>query len=146
MISNYPSEAILQALSDLRTCESDERYAIDMYIWKHQEEDTCYVCQAGAILACRWPDVNSPGVLMGEDTYETFEENKLLANQIASFDDLRQGDFYEFIVNWVDKPRLITALYSKSNLPNIYYPYEVSPSQYKRWLRGVAAFLAKNRY
>jgi len=55
-LSKLPSklgDLIRLALSDLEACESTPGYLIEMDTWHKysQNEDTCYVCLAGAVMA-----------------------------------------------------------------------------------------------
>ena len=49
-----PSELIRLALADLRACERDDRYVVDMGDWHRpsmDDREVCRVCLAGAVLA-----------------------------------------------------------------------------------------------
>lgn len=51
-LPDKPSELIRVALADLRKCEADERYEIDMSEWHLPDGDGgCFVCLAGAVMA-----------------------------------------------------------------------------------------------
>lgn len=50
-LSDVPSEALAQALSDLELVEQDEEYVVDMYSWHEPNSGGCKVCLAGAVLA-----------------------------------------------------------------------------------------------
>ena len=53
-LSDIPSVAIRQALADLRKCEADERYVIEMGAWHEPiSNGRCEVCLAGAVVAQR---------------------------------------------------------------------------------------------
>src|SRR4051812_4613454 len=52
MLPDKPSELIELALGDLRRCEADDRYVIDMVqIHELDDDGKCNVCFAGAVLA-----------------------------------------------------------------------------------------------
>lgn len=93
LLPNKPSELITVALDDLRRCEEDARYAINMWATWHAPSfqndgsatDVCYVCMAGAVMA----------QTLGEDidtnifpsSYDTGLQNKL-----SAIDELRCGN------------------------------------------------------
>jgi hypothetical protein len=51
-LPDKPSELIRLALADLRKCEADPRYLIDMAeCYRPVTSELCYVCLAGAVMA-----------------------------------------------------------------------------------------------
>ena len=51
-LPDKPSELIRLALADLRKCEADPRYLIDMAQWHRPvTSELCHVCLAGAVMA-----------------------------------------------------------------------------------------------
>lgn len=152
LLSNYPSEAILQALEDLETCEAHPNYKIDMGIWHRMDNNICTVCQAGAILACRPSSLEggrmSPIQLEDDGPYDTIVENRLYARQVSSFDDLRWNKIYSFMREWVSEVDAIALhdRYHKTTISNKYAYYADNPELYKTWLKGVSKFLKNEGY
>lgn len=52
-LPDKPSELIRLALADLRKCEADPAYGIDMGLWHEPIDGVCYVDLAGAVMAQR---------------------------------------------------------------------------------------------
>ena len=54
-LPTQPSALIRLALADLRACEADDRYVVDMSDWHRpaydDDREVCAVCLAGAVLA-----------------------------------------------------------------------------------------------
>lgn len=56
ILPKTPSKLIRLALADLRACEADSWYAVDMYMWHYPSKSKkhpkiCSVCLAGAVMA-----------------------------------------------------------------------------------------------
>lgn len=51
ILPKIPSKLLFIGLADLRKCEEDERYDINMTFWHNPKEDVCVVCLAGAVMA-----------------------------------------------------------------------------------------------
>ena len=92
-LSDTPSQLILDALTDLRKCEADPNYAINMGIWHSGTEgnEICKVCLAGAVLAktIEW-DINEYSVCSEKD----FEDDKELADKMIALDYFRTGEIH----------------------------------------------------
>ena len=50
-LPDRPSELLQLALDDLRKCEADPRFVIDMRYWLVAKTNTCHVCLAGSVMA-----------------------------------------------------------------------------------------------
>ena len=49
-LPDRPSELLRVALDDLRKCEADPRFKIDMSQWVMPQDGVCYVCLAGSVM------------------------------------------------------------------------------------------------
>ena len=49
-LPDRPSELLQLALDDLRKCEADPRFKIDMSQWVTPVNEVCYVCLAGSVM------------------------------------------------------------------------------------------------
>ncbi len=92
-LPSKPSELIRVALADLRKCEKDKRYGIDMSDWHvpvdddDPDEPACYVCLAGAVMA------KSLGVPIGESKScgSYYLGAPLVSDQLDALDEFRKG-------------------------------------------------------
>lgn len=86
-----PSELIRLALGDLRKCEDDPDYIIDMISWHEPGRNTCYVCLAGAVMAKS----------LGADRYHDFEPDSFADVEYLLFalDHFRAGDIRSGLTN-----------------------------------------------
>lgn len=82
------SELILLALGDLRECEADPAYIIDMGQWHHPGFTKCYICFAGAVIARRL------GFSSKDDIIPENLPDEIAATLIA-LDYVRMGDVLE---------------------------------------------------
>ena len=95
-LPDKPSALIRVALADLRKCEKDKRYGIDMGNWHvpvddgdpdEPDEPACYVCLAGAVMA------KSLGAPIGESKScgSYYVDAPLVSDQLAALDEFRKG-------------------------------------------------------
>ena len=89
-LPSLPSALIRMALDDLRACEDDARYLVDMDYWHGPEykEDVCRVCLAGAVLAKTFCAPYDAYIYSSKDLRRYSCGDKLLA-----LDDFRAGQF-----------------------------------------------------
>jgi ribosomal protein S27AE len=77
-LPDLPSVLLRLALEDLEKVENDKRYEVDMNVWVQREQDICYVCFAGAVMAetldATEEDIFGWGTCTDKDAY-----SKLLA-------------------------------------------------------------------
>ena len=137
-LSDYPSEAILQALEDLEWVEKTPGYKVDMDNWMVKTEDQCRVCQAGAVAMRRHPDTLSPLRRPSGCAFTRFgiiikhPDEILLKRQIQAFDDLREGRLHDFLHFWIgdmDYFRLANWCEGIQNSLGEWVTYEVSPDR-----------------
>lgn len=158
MLSEYPSEAILQALEDLEWCENNPNYTIDTGVYMEVDEDHCYVCQAGAILARRFYDMRNLGdrhmtpldlAYVYPKSMPSLDNDgrSLLSHQVASFDLLVQGEIGEFLERWIDDIKEVSRVAQVicEKIPD-WTSYGESKSQYKKNLRRVSKILDEEGY
>ena len=93
-LPDTPSELIRVALADLRACEADPRYIVDMGMWHAyfgytdengvEREKKCLVCLAGSVMA---KSLGAPiEMSYSPGCYDVAIQQKLLA-----LDEFRQG-------------------------------------------------------
>lgn len=155
-LSDYPSEAILQALEDLEWVEKTSGFGVKMEDWIDVAKDgsTCEVCQAGAVMIRRYAKIkkfgtgiHSPRYVMGENP---FGYDVVTSNQVRSFDYLREGQILSFLVEWIDEGEyakhieIFEDIFDELYLNWVYY--EESPTKYKAQLRKVAKILSEEGY
>lgn len=137
-ISDKPSEALRQAVTDLEKCEKDERFEIDMSNWAMTVGGVCQVCLAGAMLVqqCGIPDEglvytlnNLPhdvvGKMWGIDAFRVGR----LWDGVSSF---KQGGYS------IDVDR-VEGLPAYENVGT----YEDNPTMFKQQMRSIADMLEK---
>lgn len=83
-LPDKPSELIRLALADLRKCEADPRYEIDMDQWHMPIDGKCCVCLAGAVMG------QSLSVMLNAP-YEPGAFNKDTARKLHALDSFRCG-------------------------------------------------------
>lgn len=98
MLPNKPSDLLQVALDDLRLCEKDPLYAIEMGDW-HKANGKCRVCLAGAVMAktlrCSPTSSFVPSMIgSGYATHLTDlsgEQRLQLTKQLSAIDRFRSG-------------------------------------------------------
>lgn len=76
------SELIMIAINDLKACEKDPDYVIDMSEWHHPVGDKCHVCLAGAVIA----------KTCDASRFQRHKpENDELGNKLKALNSIRQG-------------------------------------------------------
>lgn len=148
-LSQYPSEAILQALEDMEVVEKTPGYEIDMaaYYQIPSDRQVCQVCLGGAVLLRTYSDYKGLN-------YYNNHDNVSVAK---SFDELRSGNIWHFLEYWIDERELLLLKYPErhdyhemrrdvNGLQGKHISYEESPKGFKQWLRDVSAVLDKHGY
>ena len=86
-LPDKPSELIRVALADLRKCEKDKRYGVDMGDWHSPDGSRCYVCLAGAVMA------KTLGAPIGESkSAGSYGSAPLVSDRLCALDDFRRGE------------------------------------------------------
>ncbi|KKN74287.1 hypothetical protein LCGC14_0392260 [marine sediment metagenome] len=118
-----PSALLKVALCDLKACERDPEYTINMSYWHRPNADgrCCEVCFAGTIMAQR------SGASIAQSIGST------------SFDKATEDKF-----NWLNYLRMGIS-YCMGDMPDItdvikvlrtkYVPHSNSPTQFKKWVK-----------
>lgn len=134
-LPDKPSELIRLALSDLRKCEADPRYSIDMWAWHAPFlNDRCYVCLAGAVMAksinASITDELAPSDFDGE-----------ISTKLNALDCFRLGD----IAGGLDKLGIDTLNLPEAIEPDIEIADHYSnPTQFHADMESLAAMLEKH--
>jgi hypothetical protein len=91
-LPNKLSDLLELALKDLATVARSKRYVIDMGDWHYPKDGKCYVCLAGAVLACSGADPN----------FELFPNSSGNREKLLALDLLRTGNIFQ-AAYYVDK-------------------------------------------
>ncbi len=151
LLSDYPSEAIRQAVEDIQWVEEQDSMKVNMYTYGRIYGDKCHVCQAGAVAMRRAGYIPGDGHLseqLSENKfYRTKSQSELARRQIKSFDHLRKGLFGSFLNAWIEETENIRGLKHKiwSSL-DVWCEYDQDPTQYKKNLLKIADILEKEGY
>lgn len=84
-LSNDPAEMWLESLEDFESILRDPKFTVDMNHWLNKDDNGCYVCVAGASIACRVEGFTD-WVLPSH-----FDED--MQAKLESIDCMRVGDF-----------------------------------------------------
>lgn len=135
-ISDTPSIAIRQALTDLEAIEKDKRYDVNMNSYHSATEfgTTCEVCFAGAVIA---RSGNEPTM---EIVPEMF--TKKVSGKLHGLDDFRQGHIYEGLQEFGIKEDKI-PLVLKVSLAIDLADYDRNKKQFKKDMLQIACELEK---
>ncbi len=84
-LSDVPSEALRQAVSDAKACDADPRFTLNMGTWHSPQNDgACNVCLAGAAVARR--------TRIGRESFiEPTNMGPKIAAKMRGLDDFRTG-------------------------------------------------------
>lgn len=154
-LSDYPSEAILQALDDLEWAEKNPNYEVDMGFWHtgaRGKKSKCAVCLAGSVLGRRFvKDHTKEANPLDLDLYTDYKEDnkELLADKILSFNSLRVGFIRNFLDHWIEggcSERHSLSLKILKVLPENFIEYEENPTKFKKQLRTIAKVLDEEGY
>lgn len=119
-LPDKPSELIRLALSDLKKCEEDDRYGINMGVWmKVTGDGECLVCLAGSVMAqtlnTPWP--SETAYLRSVSPCEVAGHEKLVA-----LNRFRAGEIYSGLrvmgINEAGWPR--RQCHEGGDLPKLY--------------------------
>jgi hypothetical protein len=136
------SEWLELALEDLRKCEQDPRYEIDMSSWHHPAEGVCLVCLGGAVMA-------QTGEVPLERTTYPHHMTPEFARILQALDYLRSGDIESALCD-VRHSLLIPAatrsrceeLWLRNEIPNVHVTrYTDSPEDWRTGMDAVLALL-----
>jgi len=153
-LSEYPSEAILQAVEDLEWAEKNPKYYVDMAIWHYPRQGHCRVGLTGSILARRYVkdhNISSSPLEIKSSLLEVYTEKgaKVIIAKLFSFSSLRRGDIYSFLEAWIkgkqrDKSRMTTTILNEveGGIVN----YHDNPNLFKQQLRKIAKILNREGY
>ena len=131
MLPDRPSELLQLALNDLRTCEADPRYRIEMAVWHVMRGGTCYICLAGAVIANSLPEKYQEFVTPSSFDYEV--EKKLRALNL-------------FRVGYIGDAYFILKRKQPEKLPS-FVPvadYDVNPSQFYTDMESLVKLLQEH--
>ena len=133
-LPNIPSELLSIALEDLKLCEKDPDYKIEMNAWHNWEsrKKVCYVCLAGAFLAKSHAFPKNQTF-----NYTNIGNNRELDRQIHSLNMFRCGFIGAGLsfLNIVDKKGIMSQRVTD---------YSVNPSQFKKDIVSIISTLKKN--
>jgi len=131
VLPDKPSELIRLALGDLRKCENDPIYTIDMGAWHEPMEGTCYVCLAGAVMAQSKGYSDSELVM----PFHTDENNKYVA-----LNYFREGRIYRGL------GRMGFHSTAFPEIPEVceITPYGENPAQFHTDMESLAALLERH--
>lgn len=89
-----PSKLIRVALEDMKKCENDPHYVIDMNSWGELEGNVCHVCLAGAFL------VHENGMVIKRgQPFRPYNLTRALYFRILALDDFRRGNVIKGLAN-----------------------------------------------
>ena len=108
-LSKVPSEALRQAVDDVKTCADDPRYIINMAHWHTPRHGTCYVCLAGAVMAQR-TDV-SPDMI----ATPSFRDDESLTNRLFGLDDFRLGNIKGGLSSFGIEDHIVEQWYGRTH-------------------------------
>jgi hypothetical protein len=134
------SEWLELALEDLRKCEQDPRYEIDMSIWHSSRGSVCLVCLGGALMA-QTGEVPPERSLFPHDIPDEF------ARILQAMDYLRLGYIHLALGEVYDSPLILRELRPRCREINLHEEIpDVKVTRYKDspedWRTGMDAVLA----
>ena len=142
-LPDKPSQLIYMALGDLEKVENDDRYTVDMVKYHVAEDDTCYVCLAGAVMAKRLP--THPTVSISPSLFRKDIEDKLQA-----LDEFRTHSINAGLGRMGLTKEKAPELYGRDDYPrNRLYnairvgTYKESPKRFKKNMRRLAKAFEK---
>jgi hypothetical protein len=125
-LPDKPSELIRLALSDLRKCEADPKYNVDMSDWHCPEFGTCHVCLAGAVMA------KTEQCPIDVDTVPCNTAN---GSKYVALDNFRCGFIDSAMINLgLDTPKELAGIYCVT-------PYAEDKAQFHLDMESLAALL-----
>lgn len=128
-LSSILSIAIRQAVEDLKKCEVDDRYVIEMSDWHvHAVTGKCEVCFAGAVMAKRLGV--EPGTCV--QPWSTNHENTLIR-----LNGISMGVVREIEPGGVPRAKGKTIQWLRD------FGYEDDPAEFKRCLLRIAEMLER---
>lgn len=136
------SQAIMLALNDLALVEKNPKYEVDMADWHYYEDDTCFVCFAGSIIAQTF----------GVNPKKTIWANSFDADWKHIFyalDGIRKGDIVSALgFFYPDKPISLFEEYEhiQSDFINNGMDYLRSPEEFKNAMCDIAMMLESHGY
>jgi len=129
-LSNIPSEFLTQALDDIKKCEKLPGVEVDLYNWFYFQDNTCYVCLAGASLYQRTniASKNKYDIdLLINDILGNKENYINIGLKLLMLNDLRKGAIELFLETLSDNfnfDKQIQEFERKFKLERIITPYE----------------------
>ena len=144
-LSNKPSVALRQALSDLKWVEKSKRFDVDMDWWVTSYSSVCEVCLAGSVLIRRTKyaqeiiDTNFGDQVICEELI--WEQSKTLREKMYALNNARSARWEHFIRRWPSyKKQMKKAL---TWLPE-FSTYEQDPKEFKAGLLKAAKVFEKH--
>jgi hypothetical protein len=133
-LPDKPSELLRTALSDLRACEGDPKYKINMHWWHRARLDGCYVCLAGAVMAKTLEFSFEENVAVYN--FDNFFDRKgELNSKLSALDWFRRGEIFDAFVDLgVKKPETLPDEITIT-------PYEEGPEEFHRDMEGLITML-----
>lgn len=148
-----PSGKIRYAIDDLEAAERSRLYEVDMDTWHAPagDDNRCYVCFAGAVLANRHaiqPHQTYVGPFVADGPNE-YSIDERWDDQFNALDEFRTGYVEAFLTMEGTLGDAQIAAFAKAHSPADphgcfpgHVDYEDSPARFKAWARGVADELA----
>ena len=100
MLPDKPSEMLKVALNDLRACEGDHNYRVEMGVWYKRQHGVCSVCLAGAVMA--------KSLHITDGGYRCPSEYKPHDSKLRFLNYVREGNLdYAFIELGLRKPTVL---------------------------------------
>lgn len=131
-LPDKPSALIRLALADLRKCEADPAYEIDMDAYHQPEHGKCVVCLAGAVMACDL-DVSRFRVFAPA----SFERS--IAMKLIALNQFRTGD----VTCGLNVLKLPDNTIAPPNLDRCVTPYDVDQEMFYMDMAKLADDLEK---
>lgn len=133
-LPDKPSALIRVAMADLKKCERDPRYTIDMAMWHAYDEttNTCAVCFAGAVMA---KSLKAADPLTEGNYRDPYSFGSIVRHKMQALNQFRAGEVEDGlerlrIVRPSDMPRRIDVV-----------RYEDQPVHFHRQMEAMAAML-----
>lgn len=144
MLSEYPSEAILQALEDLEWCENNPRYKVCMGYWHSPSDIGCHVNLWGCVITRRHAQGKWDKSLHPVDFCKSL--GKLYNSQIISIDEIphyKEVFLHHWIDSEEDREHLLTTIETEvGDIPL----YHIDKDGYKKGMRKIAKVLDREGY
>lgn len=133
-LPDKPSALIRVAMADLKKCERDPRYTIDMMQWHEfdEMENTCAVCFAGAVMA---KSLKVADPLDSKNYTDPFKFGGDTQRKLQALNQLRAGE--------IDNGLRLLRVSRPAEVPMTIFVerYENKPKQFHRQMEAMAAML-----